>query len=134
MPPLLAQLAAGPVEHPRHQAAPPVGPVPLLRVALRDVAVDGQLHVDDVIQAHLHVRERAAGGADVAFVIRPAGFVLVAAHPYVAEEDVAVLPQARHVKELVRVQRDRGVLRQVREEGACVLPADGHGRDGGRRH
>ncbi len=126
LPPLIEQLVAGPVKHPRHQAAPPVGAVPLLRVTLRDVAVGGQLNVDDVVQVHLHVRERTAGGADVAFVVRPAGLVLVAAHRYVAEEDMAVFPQARHVEELVMIKRHRSILRQVREEGACVLPADGH--------
>jgi hypothetical protein len=30
------------------------------------------------------------------------------------------------VEELVRVQRHRGALRQVREKRACVFPADGH--------
>ncbi|WP_169788667.1 hypothetical protein [Streptomyces avermitilis] len=99
--------------------ASPVGAVPLLRIAFRGVAVRGQLHVDGVVQVEVQLRECPVGRADVAFVVCPAGLVLVAAHRYVAEEDVAVPPQARHVEELVRVQRHRGALRQVREEGAC---------------
>ncbi|MEU6603318.1 hypothetical protein [Streptomyces flaveolus] len=74
------------------------------------------------VQGHLHVRERVASGADVACVVRPAILVLVAAHRYVTEEDVAVLPQARRVEKLVGVHRHQGVRRQVREEGACCTP------------
>lgn len=121
---LLEQLVAGPVDHPRHQLASPVGAVPLLRIAFRDVPVRRQFHIHDVVQVQVQLRESPAGGADVPFVVRPAGLVLVAAHRYVAEEDVAVLPQARHVEEFVGVQRDRGAVRQVREGGAGPLPSD----------
>lgn len=122
------ELVTGPVEHPRHQLAPPVGTLPLLRITLRHVAVRRQLHIDDIVPIQVQLHERPAGGADVPLVVGPARLVLVAADRYIAEEDMAVPPQTRHVEELVRIQRDRSALRQVYEERARVLTANRHGR------
>ncbi|MFG2229456.1 hypothetical protein ACGFNX_05445 [Streptomyces sp. NPDC048723] len=47
--------------------------------------------------------EFPAGSADIAFVVHPAAFVLVAAHRDVTEEDVAVLQQAWRVGEFVGI-------------------------------